>query len=135
MQLYEQGYSDVEVCADLKMPFREFEKRLNNDDIFAKLVEYGRLASKAWWHSRARVNLNDKTFQHSTWYAVMKNRFGWAEKTENTDNAKPMEQMSNEEVETELLKAMRKGKKKIADLLAVKNVEVEEDSDGSSKVH
>lgn len=118
------------------MPMREFDKRLNNDDNFAKLVEYGRLAAKAWWLRNGRINLKDKSFQFSMWYANMKNRYGWADKTENTETAKPFEQMSNDELQQQLTKTLAKGKQKISKLLAIRNVEVEdEESDGSGKVH
>lgn len=117
------------------MPWREFEKRINNDNNFAKLVEYGRLAAKAWWIRIARTNLNEKSFQHPTWYANMKNRYGWADKTEMTENTKPMDQMSNEEIEQALLKTLGSKKKKIAALFAHKNTDIDEESDGSGQVH
>lgn len=134
--LYENGYSDLEVCADLKLPWREFEKRLNNDDTFARLVEFGRLAAKAWWIAQGRKNLNDKSFQHPTWYANMKNRYGWADKTENTETTKTADNLSNEELEQKLVQALSKRKNKISALLGHKNVEVkEEPSDGPGQVH
>lgn len=135
VELYEQGASDVEVCADLKMPWREFEKRIKADDIFCQLVEFGRLAAKAWWLRQSRLAVNDKTFQYSVWFAHMTNRYGWSNKTTENTEQKPMEQMSKDELEKNLSDALKKGKGKIAKFLAVKNVEVsdkEEIANGSS---
>lgn len=135
---YEEGASDVEVCASLKMPMREFDKRLRDDSTFLELVEYGRLAAKAWWLRQSRKSTHDKTFNFQVWYAHMKNRYGWSDKTEISDNSKPLEQLSREQLESELTKALTKKKDKIAQLFAIKNPTVsdgDESEDGSSQVH
>lgn len=136
VEMYRLGASDVEVCAELKMPFREFEKRINTDDNFAKLVEFGRTAARAWWMRISRENLKEKTFNATIWKSHMANRYGWADtRTENTEVSKPMEQMSNDELEIQALKFLKGNKTGLAAMLKHKNVEVEEDADGSSKVH
>lgn len=135
VELYENGASDVEVCADLKYPWREFEKRLNNDDAFKQLVEYGRLAAKAWFLRQGRLGVKDKSMNFPVWFAMMKNRYGWSDKVDmNNTESKPMDQMSNEELEQAMTDRLKKAKGKVSALFAIKNVEVE-DSDGSGKVH
>lgn len=134
---YAEGASDVEVCTALKMHTREFDKRINNDDAFQQLVEYGRLAAKAWWLRQSRKALGDKTFNFQVWYAHMKNRYGWSDKSEVLDGTKkPIEELSREELEKALSKQLEKKKDKLASLFAVKNVEISsEDADGSGPVH
>jgi hypothetical protein len=134
---YEEGASDVEVCTSLKLPWREFEKRINNDDAFAQLVEYGRLAAKSWWLRMSRQALGDKTFNFQVWYAHMKNRYGWSDKSEVVDGSKkPIEELSREELEAVFTKVAGKKKDKIAALFSVKNTELkEEETDGSGQVH
>lgn len=74
LELYENGATDVEVCAKLKINSRAFDKRMKEDDAFAQLVEYGRLACKAWWLMQGRTNIHNKNFNYSVWFANMSNR-------------------------------------------------------------
>lgn len=91
IECYKNGYADVEICRELDMTMAEFEHNIQNSQVFAKLVETGRILSKAWWYSAGRENLNNKGFNTPLWGFNMKNRFGWADKVEqtsgdNTDN-------------------------------------------------
>lgn len=115
LRCYEEGYSDDEICRDLRIPKREFERRIREDADFAQLVEIGRLFSKAWWITQGRVNLRDRAFNFSLWFATMKNRFGWADKVDMTaGDDKPLDQKSEDELKADLL---QKHKHRLAKLL------------------
>lgn len=79
---YEQGSSDVEVCQVMKTTLPKFRALYEKDPSFKQLVDYGRTVSEAWWLRQARTQLTLKGFNTSLWYAVMKNRYGWSDKTE-----------------------------------------------------
>lgn len=82
---YTEGASDVEVCAEIKVSLAKFNDRYKSDMNFKELVDFGRLLSHAWWMRQARLAIRDKTFNTAMWQFVMKNRFGWADKTENVE--------------------------------------------------
>lgn len=120
--LYEEGASDVEVCQKLKIPFKEFERRFSDDKDFATLVEYGRLASKAWWLELGRkAVLKKNSYEFNFWWANMKNRYGWSDKVENVSDMKPFDQLSKDELESQLLRQ----KDKIMQILHMKNIPVD----------
>lgn len=85
VEYYSLGYSDAEVAAALKMTLRDFHRQLSDNATFAKLVEYGRTLSTAFWESLARKNVNNKTFNSPLYAFYMKNKFGWADKVETTN--------------------------------------------------
>ena len=82
LKTYEEGGSDIEVCKALKVTLKKFNEKYNENQKFADLVDYGRLISHAWWLEQARFAIKDKSFNTPMWAFVMKNRFGWADKTE-----------------------------------------------------
>lgn len=86
---YTAGYSDIEICKELKVTWKQFEKIYEANTAFAELVDYGRMLAHAWWMSKARINLNDRTFNTPLFIMKMKNTYGWADKMEalNTHNA------------------------------------------------
>lgn len=81
------------MCKELKLPWKEFEKRMANDALFEELVTFGRLASKAWWLKLGRkcavAGAPSQAF--SFWDKNMKNRFGWTDKTEEKDGKETSE--------------------------------------------
>ena len=81
---YSEGYSDAEVAAAMKITVREYFTQINENAVFAKLVEYGRTLSLAWWESQARLNINNKQFNTPLWVFTMKNKYGWADKVETS---------------------------------------------------
>ena len=81
---YAEGDFDVEVAARLKVPLREFHKQMNENAAFGRLVDYGRTLCEAFWVGQAKSNLKNKSFNGGTWNFVMKNKFGWAERSEQT---------------------------------------------------
>lgn len=85
IHLYEDGAFDVEVCADLKITEKEFDRRYVRDELFQQLVDAGRVLSKRWWYHQVRISLRDKSFNGKLFIDVMKNQFGWSDKVENTE--------------------------------------------------
>lgn len=85
IKTYEDGGSDIEVCKAVKVPLNKLLEKYESDPKFRDLIDYGRLASNAWWLTQARLAIKDKTFNTPMWAFVMKNRFGWADKTESIE--------------------------------------------------
>lgn len=47
------------------------------------MVDFGRTLGQAFWEKQARTNLGNKAFNTSLWAFYMKNKYGWADKTES----------------------------------------------------
>lgn len=85
ISMYEEGCSDAEVAASLRVPVRQYHQQIADNVAFGQLVEYGRTLSQAFWEKQARKNIGNKQFNTSLWAFYMKNKFGWADKTETTN--------------------------------------------------
>lgn len=120
VNLYKSGASDVEVCKDLGISYNDFNDRKKQDSIFSSIVDYGRLAAKAWWMELGRKGATgEKNFNYNAWYAVMKNRFGWSDRSEIVEGSeKNIDQQSKDELISQL--AARKDS--LAKLLNTSNV-------------
>lgn len=86
LDLYAEGGSDAEVAASLRVPMKKFYKRMTDSATFADLVEFGRTLSLAFWEGSARKNVGNKSFNSPLFAFYMKNRHGWADKTEVTSS-------------------------------------------------
>jgi hypothetical protein len=105
---YESGASDVEVKASLRMTSGVFDS-LYNDPVttnFRQIVDFGRMLAKAWWMRQARVGLRDKTLNANLWYMVMKNQYGYSDKT--TVSTKDAVDLSDDELNDKLVQAVAK---------------------------
>lgn len=134
MSEYAEGASDVEIMAALRMSRSKFDENYANNPVFRELVDIGRIQASAFWHRIARKNIMTKEFNTSVWSFTMKNRFGWAEKSEATVNELPKEQKSTDEIRQQLV-AMLPGvakqlhvTKKESDLLILPEGAVNADS-------
>lgn len=105
---YTVGASDVEVMARLRMTVGMFDELYSDptSSHFKQVVDFGRMLSKAWWYRQGRVNLTKREFNGNLWYQIMKNRYGWSEKT--TTTTKEAEEMSSEELEKRIEVALTK---------------------------
>lgn len=117
---YKDGASDVEVASVLNITMEKFNRQYKEVPIFRQLVDLGRMLSTAWWYKQGRVNLNNKAFNNMLWIFNMKNRQGWAEKTESTTNDIPLDQKSLDELQGDIIAKMpgimkRLGLKNITD--------------------
>lgn len=77
--MYEEGCSDDEICAELQISRKEFTSRVQSDEAFKKLTEYGQVARRAWWLRLGRSGAINgaKPQAFNFWSAVMKAEFGW----------------------------------------------------------
>lgn len=100
---YAAGDFDVEVAAKLEVPLREFYKQMSDNAAFGRLVDYGRTLCEAFWVGQAKRNMNNKTFNSTSWAFVMKNKFNWADKTEQS-SAEINTNVSADELRQKLLK-------------------------------
>lgn len=82
IDLYSAGCSDAEVAAELKITIKDYYQQITDNKTFNKLVEYGRTLSQAFWEGQARKNIGNKQFNTPLWTFYMKNKFGWADKSE-----------------------------------------------------
>jgi hypothetical protein len=108
IRLYSEGCGDVEVCKDLKIPYKEFQRRERDEKLFRELVEFGRLARKAWWleigRKAAKNGAASQAFNF--WYSFMKNEFGWSEKVE-TKEVGEMATTSTDELKQKIAQKVR----------------------------
>ena len=104
---YENGYSDVEVCKEIGITTQAFEQMMKENPQFKRLVEYGRTLAQAWWVTHARKSLFNKSFNHQLWAFVMKNRFGWADRSA-AEAEVPMTQRSVEELREQVARILPK---------------------------
>jgi hypothetical protein len=100
---YRGGCSDSEVARILGVTLAQFKKMYKDNSAFATMVDRGRTLQQAWWEEQGRIQLTNKNFNVSMWSFNMKNRFGWADKVENTTNTSA-EPMSDVEMKEELKK-------------------------------
>lgn len=82
---YAEGAADVEIAKLLDMTEEQFYRTENENAAFAIFVQKGRTLSKAWWYELSRKNVRLKEFNTPLYVINMKNRFGWADKTETND--------------------------------------------------
>lgn len=112
IEYYKQGYSDAEVAAAMNITIREFNTTLSENPTFAKLVEFGRTLSTAFWEGLARKNISNKAFNTPLYNFYMKNKYGWADKIDTTNINDNTNNLTLDQLRTEI---NRKIKKLVAD--------------------
>lgn len=86
-----KGMSDIEIRAELCTKKGTFSldlwyALLKRDEEFSEAVQIGKVLCQAWWEKQSRIRLyhsKGSIFETGSWYANMKNRFGWKDKTEH----------------------------------------------------
>ena len=101
--LYEAGASDAEVAASERITIKNYYQQIGDNAAFAQLVEFGRTLSQAFWEKQARLNITNKQFNTPLWAFYMKNKFGWADKTESV-NVNENNNMDMDTLRTQLSK-------------------------------
>lgn len=99
---YEEGADDIEVMAALNMSRTDFHNFYESAPVFRELVDIGRMKSSAYLRKIARKNMFNKAMNVPLWIFVMKNREGWAEKSEVVSDV-PNQQKSLDEMRTQIL--------------------------------
>lgn len=93
LEMSAEGMSDVEIRAKLCMVSveegkKKFSQRVwyalqDRDERFKEILKIGKVLCQAWWEEVSRKNLVHSkfdVFETGSWYANMKNRFGWSDK-------------------------------------------------------
>ena len=123
IELYSQGAADVEVARLLNITIARFYKLCEEVPAFAEMAERGRTLSQAWWYEKGRTGLFADKFNTGLWNFNMKNRFGWADKTETNDTTNK-EPVNADQAKGQLQAALTKLGKKNPELLSGINLKV-----------
>jgi len=78
------GKSIEQVCVSLGIAKSTFYEWLKKYDELSNAKKRGEELSYSWWLEKGRDNLENRQFNPTLFYMNMKNRFGWADKTEIT---------------------------------------------------
>lgn len=90
LQLSSEGMSDVEIRAELCIAGGKFSHETwyalkERDAEFSETLNIGKVLCQAWWEKQSRTRLyhsKGSIFETGSWYANMKNRFGWRDKND-----------------------------------------------------
>ena len=87
LAMYEVGCSDHEIMKKYAITPTAWKKMALSigDSEFGEIVEFGNALAFAFYLKLGRVNLNNKQFNTRLYDITMQNRFGWAQKAENTE--------------------------------------------------
>jgi len=108
LALYSKGCSDYETMFEMRLHSRLF-KQLMADPEFAEVIEYGRLASRAFWERQGRINLENRDFNAQLYKLNVENRLGWSSKTSNYEADTDLEKsLNNDELEAQINDKIRK---------------------------
>lgn len=87
LKTYMDGGFDSAVCRAIEVSKEEFDERYANDGAFRRLISFGRTICQAWWEDKYReAARGNGKLNASMLNFAMKNFFGWAEKSETTNN-------------------------------------------------
>lgn len=110
---YSEGADDIEVMAALGLSRADFNNYYETEPAFREQVDVGRMRSSAFWRTVARKHLFNKSLNVPVWTFVMKNREGWAEKSESLTNELPANQKTLDELRTEIVAQLPNIKEKL----------------------
>lgn len=118
---YGEGASDVEIARLLKITLARFHQLCEESPAFFSFADRGRTLSQAWWYEKGRTSLFDKNFNTALWNFNMKNRHGWADKVDTTDNT-DKDPVNLDALKGQLASAMQRLAKKNPELLSGVNL-------------
>jgi hypothetical protein len=89
--MYSNGASDAEIKATIYMWRGSFsndlwDRWLKEEEQFSEVIKMGRIIAEAWYTKLGREQLVNSFFPFAGWYMQMKNRFGWKDKPEDTND-------------------------------------------------
>lgn len=80
LDIMRTGGIKASVASALEISVRRLSKWLREYPELGELMELGETHSHAWWFKRGKDNLDNPKFNHATWYAIMRNKFGYGDK-------------------------------------------------------
>ena len=85
--MFADGQSMVEVCAELGMSQDTFSDLVREHEDWSLAYKRGRALSNAWWERLGRqASSGQVPIQATTWIFNMKNRFGWNDGQQQEDD-------------------------------------------------
>ncbi len=86
------GYSFEEMAWELDVWVQTFYDWKKKYPEFNDAMKKASALSEGWWRKQARQNLKSRVFRDHLWFMNMKNRFGWADKTQQdgTSGGQPL---------------------------------------------
>ena len=90
VDLMSEGASIQEVCLELGICKQTLYNWIEEHPEFLDSKKKGEWFSEGWWMREGRINLQNSKFNYTGWYMNMKNRFGWADKTDVTTGGNPI---------------------------------------------
>ena len=123
LDLCREGAGDVEIAEQLSLTMKQFRGRCESNEAFRTFVDKGSTIAQAWWWRQGRTNLKNKNFLHGMWAFNMKNRYGWAEKTDTTTTGEL--DLDINQMQRQLSQALKELGKKSPELVRQLNVEAE----------
>ncbi len=98
------GASDVELRATALGCISDclWYRLIKEEEEFSRTVKKCKQLCQAWWESKGRTELENNKFSYTGWYMNMKNRFGWKDKQEITQDVtiKPGSETLREAIES-----------------------------------
>lgn len=119
--IYEEGGGDPEVARALNITMKKFYELVEDVEAFAEFVELGRTMSMAWWYEKGRTGLFADKFNSALYNFNMKNRFGWADKTDISSSDKGVP-ASDDQLKSQFIQAVKRLAQKNPELLAAANI-------------
>jgi len=101
IELYSQGYTDIEVVKALGITKKQFDKMVQTNPVFREIVERGNDYSLAWNIEQSRVNLHNREFNSQLFNSRMQALHNWATKVEQK-NANINADLSSDEIVAKL---------------------------------
>ena len=88
IEFMSKGFSKAETSAELGISRETFNQWEKSNAEFSDAIKEGENQSALWWSKMGMAGMTGKIpgFNATVWIFNMKNRHGWADKTENVNN-------------------------------------------------
>lgn len=82
IDLLKEGADIAELAYEFDVVQSTIYEWAKNNKEFSEAIKIGRDVAEGWWKKTGRTNIYNKEFNTALWYINMKNRYGWADKKE-----------------------------------------------------